>query len=35
MSGKKVFVIYYSMYGHVQTLARQQMKGLLRAGGLF
>jgi flavorubredoxin len=36
MSAKKktVFVIYYSMYGHVQTLAREICKGLEKAGGM-
>ena len=29
---KNVLVVYYSMYGHVQTLARQVVKGLERAG---
>ena len=34
MSDKKtVYVIYYSLYGHVQTLARAECKGLERAGG--
>ena len=34
MSEKKtVYVIYYSMYGHIQALARAQVKGLERAGG--
>ena len=34
MSAKKktVFVIYYSMYGHVQALAREICKGLEKAG---
>ncbi|CAF0877582.1 unnamed protein product [Brachionus calyciflorus] len=34
MSAKKktVFVIYYSMYGHVQALAREVCKGLEKAG---
>ena len=35
MSAKKtVFVIYYSTYGHVHALARAQIKGLERAGGV-
>ena len=36
MSAKKktVFVIYYSMYGHVQQLAREVCKGLEKAGGM-
>jgi NAD(P)H dehydrogenase (quinone) len=29
---KTVLVIYYSMYGHVQTLAREVCKGLEQAG---
>ena len=29
---KTVFVIYYSMYGHVGTLARQVCKGVEKAG---
>jgi hypothetical protein len=35
MSAKKktVFVIYYSMYGHIEALARAEMKGLEKAGG--
>jgi hypothetical protein len=35
MSAKKktVFVIYYSEYGHVLTLAREICKGLEKAGG--
>ena len=28
----KVFVIYYSMYGHVEKLARQALHGLEKAG---
>ena len=34
MSAKKktVFVIYYSMYGHIEALARAQVKGLEKAG---
>lgn len=35
MSQKKVvYVIYYSMYGHVQTLGREICKGLEKAGGI-
>ena len=30
---KTVFVVYYSMYGHVEKLAREICKGLERAGG--
>ena len=30
---KSVFVVYYSMYGHVQTLAREVAKGVELAGG--
>lgn len=30
---KTVYVIYYSMYGHVQALAREICKGLEKAGG--
>jgi flavodoxin len=35
MSAKKktVFVVYYSMYGHVDKLAREISKGLEKAGG--
>ena len=35
MSAKKktVYVIYYSMYGHIEALARAEMKGLEKAGG--
>ena len=34
MSDKKVvYVFYYSMYGHVSTLAKQIMTGLEKAGG--
>lgn len=29
---KSVFVVYYSMYGHVEKLAREVIKGLQRAG---
>lgn len=29
---KKVFVIYYSIHGHVLTLAREILKGLKRSG---
>jgi hypothetical protein len=32
---KTVYVIYYSMYGHIQTLAREVVKGLERSGGIF
>lgn len=34
MSAKKknVFVVYYSMYGHVQAMAREVCKGLEKAG---
>jgi hypothetical protein len=31
---KTVYVIYYSMYGHIQTLAREVVKGLERSGGI-
>ena len=30
---KTVFVIYYSMYGHVDKLSREICKGLEKAGG--
>ena len=30
---KTVYVIYYSMYGHVEALAREICKGLEKAGG--
>lgn len=30
---KSVYVVYYSTYGHVEKLARQQAKGLEKAGG--
>jgi flavorubredoxin len=30
---KLVYVVYYSMYGHVQTLAREVAKGVELAGG--
>ena len=30
---KQVFVIYYSMYGHVHTLAKHICKGLEKSGG--
>ena len=34
MSDKKtVYVIYYSMYGHIEALARAQVRGLEKAGG--
>ena len=33
MSDKKVIVVYYSMYGHIKTLAKEVVKGLERAGG--
>ncbi len=29
---KTVYVIYYSLYGHVQGLAREIVKGLERSG---
>ena len=32
-SGKTVVVVYYSMYGHVQALAKEVCKGLQRSGG--
>ena len=32
MSAKTVYVIYYSMYGHVQTLAREVVNGLNKSG---
>ena len=32
---KTVYVVYYSMYGHIQTLAREVCKGLERSGGWF
>ncbi|KAJ2510801.1 hypothetical protein H4217_007686 [Coemansia sp. RSA 1939] len=32
MAKAKVFVIYYSTYGHVQTLAQAVMKGVLKSG---
>ena len=32
---KHVVVIYYSMYGHILTLAREVVKGLEKAGGTF
>ena len=32
---KTVFVIYYSMYGHIDKLAREACKGLEKAGGKF
>ena len=32
---KTVAVIYYSMYGHVQALARAECKGLEKAGGKY
>lgn len=36
MASKKklVYVVYYSMYGHVSTLARQVASGVEQAGGL-
>ena len=33
-SKKTVFVIYYSMFGHVQKLAIEVCKGLEKAGGI-
>lgn len=30
---KKVFVVYYSMYGHMYALAREICIGLEKAGG--
>ena len=30
---KVVYVVYYSMYGHIQQLARRIMVGLENAGG--
>ena len=30
---KLVYIIYYSMYGHVQTMAREVTKGVELAGG--
>ena len=37
MSAKKktVFVIYYSMYGHIQKMAREVCKGLEKSGGSY
>ncbi len=36
MSNKKVvYVVYYSMYGHVSTLAKQVMVGLEKSGGIL
>ena len=32
MSKPTIYVIYYSMYGHVQTLAKQVIKGLESVG---
>jgi hypothetical protein len=32
---KSVYVVYYSMYGHVLQLAREVVKGLERAGGIY
>lgn len=29
----KVAIIYYSMYGHIATLAQAQKKGIEAAGG--
>ncbi len=31
---KVVYVVYYSMYGHVLTMAKQIAKGLESAGGV-
>ena len=30
---KNVYVIYYSMYGHIEKLARREIIGLEKAGG--
>jgi len=37
MSAKKknVYVVYYSMYGHIATMAREICKGLEKAGGFY
>lgn len=32
---KTVYVIYYSMYGHIEKLARHEIVGLEKAGGKF
>ncbi len=32
LDNKTVFVIYYSLYNHVKTLAEQMVKGLEKAG---
>ena len=32
---KRVFVIYYSMYGHIFKMAQAIVAGLEKAGGLF
>ena len=35
MTDKKVvYVVYYSMHGHVSTMAKQIMVGLDKAGGI-
>ena len=31
---KMVYVVYYSMYGHVQTLARSVVAGVEKSGGM-
>ena len=31
---KTVYVIYYSMSGHIEKLAREEVKGLQKAGGV-
>lgn len=37
MSAKKktVCVVYYSMYGHIEKLAREVAKGLEKSGGIL
>ena len=32
---KRVYVIYYSMYGHIYKMAKSIVAGLERAGGLI
>ena len=32
---KVVYIVYYSMYGHVLTMAKQIAKGLESAGGIY
>jgi flavorubredoxin len=32
-SKKTVYVIYYSMYGHISAMARSVARGLEKAGG--